>query len=246
MISDGLNGAILAWSDGRVPTDYDVMAQRIDVSGNQLWAVDGITIAGGPGNQLTSVLVPRTSQGAVALWRDTRDGAEDVYAQAIDGLGTPIWTAGGAPLRQATGATSDLVAAPDGSGGAIAAWRDNRNGASDWDLYANHVTGTGGAVDVQPTSFERIRFLPASPNPTASRSRWTLELPAAARVTSRVHDVNGRLVRVVADGEAYPAGRHALEWDGTDANGARVPNGVYFVNTRVADTKATSCVLMLR
>ena len=61
-----------------------------------------------------------------------------------------------------------------------------------------------------------------------------------------MYDVDGRLVRVVAEGETYPAGRHVLEWDGTAATGARVPSGLYFVRTRVGETQATSRVLMLR
>jgi hypothetical protein len=244
IVSDGLNGAIVAWGDPRVSTEKHVMAQRIDASGTTLWAFDGVAVAGESAFQASPVLVSGPPQGAIVIWKDYT-ALIGIRAQAIDANGAPLWTAKGVPLRGTTGDITDLAAVPDGSGGAIAVWNDRRSGLPGH-LYANHVTATGGVVDVPTTSFERIRLLPASPNPTRSTSRWTLELPASARVTSRVHDVDGRLVRVVLEGETYPAGRHVLEWDGTDATGARVPNGVYFVSTRVAGTQATSRVLMLR
>jgi flagellar hook assembly protein FlgD len=42
-----------------------------------------------------------------------------------------------------------------------------------------------------------------------------------------IFDPAGREVRRIADG-AYAAGHHDLRWDGRDAAGRAVPNGLYF------------------
>jgi hypothetical protein len=46
-----------------------------------------------------------------------------------------------------------------------------------------------------------------------------------------LHDVSGRLIRHVVDGE-FPAGVHPAIWDGRDALGGAVANGVYFLRVR--------------
>ena len=74
----------------------------------------------------------------------------------------------------------------------------------------------------------RVRFLPPVPNPLRSVTRISFTLPdeRPARVT--VHDVQGRIVRVLTD-DVRPRGLHPLFWNGTDWRGARMPDGVYFV-----------------
>jgi hypothetical protein len=61
-----------------------------------------------------------------------------------------------------------------------------------------------------------------------------LSLARADRVTVKVYDVSGRLVRTLADGQLFKAGRvdPALTWDGLDDGGRRVTRGVYFAHVR--------------
>jgi len=63
------------------------------------------------------------------------------------------------------------------------------------------------------------------PNPF--RSGTTIEFVSdAGFVRVFVHDIHGRLVKVLLRG-ALPAGSQTLTWDGTDASGHRVSAGVY-------------------
>ncbi|MBN2170342.1 MAG: T9SS type A sorting domain-containing protein [Candidatus Krumholzibacteriota bacterium] len=77
------------------------------------------------------------------------------------------------------------------------------------------------------------RFAGAWPNPFNPKTtvRFSLAKAGPARVT--VHDVAGRLVRVLHDGPA-PAGTTELVWDGRDARGARQASGVYLLRFRAA------------
>jgi hypothetical protein len=61
-----------------------------------------------------------------------------------------------------------------------------------------------------------------------------LSLERADRVTVKIYDVSGRLVRTLANGQIFPAGRvdPVLTWDGVDDRGQRVARGTYFVNVR--------------
>lgn len=84
------------------------------------------------------------------------------------------------------------------------------------------VTGAGGS----PPALSPLR---ASPNPF----RGTTQIEAPAWRPLSIHDIQGRLVRVLtcAPGGACPsvAGPFRGEWDGTDSQGREVPSGIYFL-----------------
>jgi hypothetical protein len=63
--------------------------------------------------------------------------------------------------------------------------------------------------------------------------------------TVDIYDVRGRRVARIANGRFAP-GRHVLRWDGRDAGGREVANGVYVVRVRTADGTATSKVALVR
>lgn len=73
-----------------------------------------------------------------------------------------------------------------------------------------------------------------APNPFNPSTTIQLDLPRSEPVTLAVHDLGGRLVRTVWDGE-LAAGRHSLVWDGADARGAAAASGVYLVRLSTAD-----------
>jgi hypothetical protein len=63
-------------------------------------------------------------------------------------------------------------------------------------------------------------------NPVRGAATFHLALPEAREVRATIHDVHGRRIRSLASG-SFPAGRHALRWDGRDDGGRRVGAGVY-------------------
>ena len=65
------------------------------------------------------------------------------------------------------------------------------------------------------------------PNPFGPSTRIRFAIPSEQRVTLRVYDSGGRLVRTLEDGLLAPQ-VHVREWDGQDRNGNRVSSGVYF------------------
>ena len=60
-----------------------------------------------------------------------------------------------------------------------------------------------------------------------------------------MYDVGGRWVTNLAD-RAYPAGRHAVDWDGADRAGAALPPGVYVVRMQVGDAVSSRKLVLAR
>jgi len=135
---DGTGGVIAVWEDYR-GTDGDLYAQRVSDAGIPLWTLNGVPLCAATGNQSGPSVVSDGAGGAIVGWRDQRVGsAGDLYVQRIDSDGLPVWTPDGIVMCGAQGSQFDARLAPDGSGGAIAAWSDERN-ATLADIYAQRV-----------------------------------------------------------------------------------------------------------
>ena len=86
----------------------------------------------------------------------------------------------------------------------------------------------------------------ASPNPMnpATVLRYATSVTGSIRVT--LFDVHGRLVRVLRDDAAAPAGRHETPFDGRDAAGRPLASGTYHVRVESADGTTTGKLSVLK
>ena len=139
IVPDDAGGAILAWVAG------DVYAQRVDSSGNLLWTPSGVVVCSETGNQWGVELIPDGSGGAILTWIDERLGItnSDIYAQRVSADGVVMWQSNGVQLTSATGIQTMPVIVPDDSGGAFVIWQDNRTGAANPDIFAQHISPDG-------------------------------------------------------------------------------------------------------
>jgi hypothetical protein len=88
--------------------------------------------------------------------------------------------------------------------------------------------------------------LASRPNPFIDRSTLFYWIrPGRHRVTLRVYDVRGRLVRTLHD-DADADGRGSIVWDGRSRSGARVPAGVYWVRLQDGDATVVARSTRLR
>jgi len=98
------------------------------------------------------------------------------------------------------------------------------------------VFGTGGsslAASVSPNPF----------NPEGTLS-FVTKRPGAMR--ARLFDMNGRLVRTLADQSSAAAGYHDIRIDGRGENGARLASGVYFFRLETADGQTVGRISILK
>jgi hypothetical protein len=74
-----------------------------------------------------------------------------------------------------------------------------------------------------------LSLSPPMPNPFRAETRFTLTLTQPARVDLALFDVTGRRVVTLFDGR-METGPHSFVWGGRSSNGARLMNGIYFLN----------------
>jgi hypothetical protein len=106
----------------------------------------------------------------------------------------------------------------------------------------------GGVVTAanDPVAPARLVLRQNWPNPFNPTTTITYEVPAGAgRVTLRVYDVSGRLVRMLVD-RLQPAGSATATWDGSTNSGAIAPSGVYFYRLSAGDASKTRRMVLLK
>jgi hypothetical protein len=114
--------------------------------------------------------------------------------------------------------------------------------------YRVDVVESGASV----TSFETSITTPVMessleqnyPNPLHRATEVRYAVREAARVTLTVHDVTGRLVRVLENRVMDP-GSHVATWDRRDERGAPVAGGVYFYRLRAGERVLERRMLVL-
>lgn len=104
----------------------------------------------------------------------------------------------------------------------------------------------GGASGVDDTTPPRAAALEAVyPNPFNPRVtvRYVLEREGAARVS--VHDLQGRLIAILADG-VFAAGARTVTWDGVDREGRRLASGAYVIELVAGGARERRVVTMVK
>jgi len=107
-IPDQNGGVVIIWQDYRSSSDWDIYAQRIDSSGNPLWALNGIPICNFSGDQerFDACFDFGYTREILVTWTDERDGgssSSDIYAQKVALNGSTLWADNGIVVCNATG-----------------------------------------------------------------------------------------------------------------------------------------------
>jgi hypothetical protein len=112
---------------------------------------------------------------------------------------------------------------------AIYEYQHNRNPFVDHPEFVSAIYDSTNVTAVDPVALPGHAMLQwAMPNPFQGRTVLAYDLPREGRVSLRIYDVSGRLVRTLVSGAVQGAGHHSVEWDGSDVAGTSTGAGLYF------------------
>jgi predicted lipoprotein with Yx(FWY)xxD motif len=237
--SDGAGGAIVAWNDRR-DANWDIYAQRVDANGS--------VPQNGPGlpktpQDLTArpIYTNNSVVGLLITWnRDIESNIShyEIYRDSTDNF---------VPGRD------NLLASPSDTFFYDGQWRwfphryykvaavDSNGLRSGFALLRpDDVIGTD-----TPKTPEATYLAQNYPNPFNPTTRIEFGLRESARVSLRIYDVAGRLVRVVSEERLSP-GRYARMWDGKDTRGVSVASGIYFYRLDAGTFTQTRKMVLLK
>jgi len=161
--------------------------------------------------------------GGFIAWIE--DSTRRIDVQRYDNSATSMWPPEGLLMsRRSPGSLqSAMQMVGNGADDLIVAWLEV-------DIYSGNVL-PNGRVSVERLTPVAVRLSAPTPNPFAKDVTLSLDLPAETRVSVRVDDVAGRIIRNVLDAE-FTAGVHVLRRDGRSDAGTPVPPGLYFIRAR--------------
>lgn len=139
MEADNAGGVYIVWLDSRNPSK-DLYGQRLDSSGNPVWALNGIPIANGPGDEEQNTMLPDGQGGLMIAYTNSYVEAEDIYLKRFNPDGTMAWPQMVA-LSNAAGKQSKVRMAALTGGEFAFVWQDQRN--ADQDIYGMKVNLDG-------------------------------------------------------------------------------------------------------
>ncbi|NOS85862.1 MAG: T9SS type A sorting domain-containing protein [Ignavibacteria bacterium] len=224
IVSDGLGGAIISWTDYRTGTTADIYAQRVNSTGAVQWTATGVIICTASGDQIFSQLTSDGNNGAYITWEDHRNaGNSDIYAQRIASNAALNWVATGYEICTVANDQLRPYLVSNGNLGAIVVWQDYRSG-SNFDIYEVGFN-TSGIIGIDPfgnITPDEYSLSQNYPNPFNPVTIINYGIKASGNVKISVYDILGEKISVLLD-EVQNAGEYSVTWD---ASG--YPSGVYF------------------
>lgn len=144
IVSDGLGGAIISWTEGSPYMLSNAFVQRVDSDGALCWQSGGVPICNLESVTSPVLMINDLGNGIVVFWDDYRSGNHhEAYAQRIKMDGTVCWQSNGmkicslssdqrTPYSKLIKGNGDNIVIP---------WSDFRNG--NWDIYAQRLDTNG-------------------------------------------------------------------------------------------------------
>jgi hypothetical protein len=246
LVADGTGGFLAGWCRG-TSSGSQIWAQHVGPFGHIVegWPADGEAVAAGPRLQLFAAGTSDGSGGAYFSWVDLRRGDADVFAQQLRGDGSlgPQGVAGGIPVCTAAGIqTAPVVVAEPSGCGALVVWHALQGANAV--VQGARLGAQRPSTETKPETTARI-VLRGAPNPFVQAAQIQFSLPVSSAVQVTIYDVAGRRIQQWSR-DASPAGMQSYDWDGTDAHGAPVAAGTYFVRVRAAGYQADAKLVRSR
>lgn len=140
VLQDLIGGAYVIWQDNR-SGNFNIYAQRVDALGNAMFTKEAIPICPSQSGQVFPELASDGAGGFIAVFYESRDNVESVYAQRINPEGKRMWRQDGILVSRQKGTSWFPKILSDKDGGAYIIWADKRSGNSG--IYSQHLDGNG-------------------------------------------------------------------------------------------------------
>ncbi len=211
--------------------DADASCTDPDGSRNDIGCFGGMgAVAMAPAGVVNARL---ESGGSLLRWDANVEADIDFYVIYQTVTGEPPFGPADV-VAQVDHPVSELVRSGEGIYRVVAVDQDGYVGG-----YSDPVATSTG-VEEAPLA---LAFTSVAPNPFNPRTVIRFSVPSEGKVSLRIHDARGRLVRNLVD-EILTPGTHDATWQGRDNNGAGVAAGIYFLRLDDSVTTRTTKVVL--
>ncbi|MCK4353298.1 T9SS type A sorting domain-containing protein [candidate division WOR-3 bacterium] len=111
-------------------------------------------------------------------------------------------------------------------------------------VFGEGMVGPPGVEEKELSPFV-FKLYSSRPNPAKKNVIISYELPKEAKISFKVYNVTGRLVKVLKTGIQKP-GFYTIKWNGKDKEGKLLPSGIYFYRLKAGKFISTKKLILLR
>lgn len=239
------------WRDARVAADaQDVGFQRIDLEGNLLWG-DPAPFAVRSRTEQDTPVISVVGDKVLVVWENNfgEEGSNLNMQIADTSTGFRYWGDEGADLVNIIKRQVRPRAMPFDENHSFVIWADGRSSGKEEiiGLYAQKVDMFFGHVDeYQVKPVDTMTLHANYPNPFNPETNISFALGQNERVSLKVFNVKGQLVKTLVDGEYLERGNHRYLWNGTNNAGNAAGSGVYFYKLEGEDHVQVRKMLLLK
>lgn len=231
--------------------DWSIVSSRICYRGFSItsgtWDTEAIISTDGNSKE-NPVVICRDSSVDV-FWSDDRTGYYEIYHRS---LANGTWGAEEKITDQGCSAIMPGAVA-DSRGNMHLAWAGNpsiNNTSPDIFLKSLYVDPWPSFKDDLSNQLPPVCEVSAYPNPTSGRVMikfGILSRNSSESYKSRVdiYNIAGQLVNSLFVG-SLPSGEQTLEWEGRNATGEAVPNGIYFARLTAGAATTVAKIMVVR
>jgi hypothetical protein len=212
----------------------------------------GDTVDTGPNQELNFPFIvlaydscgQTTVKGWIDIDSNPRLAAVEVFKARLDpsGYGEGEVYLGSA-YPDSTGNWQITVTGVAGGDSLTATTIDVNDNTSEFSLCEEVLT-VGAGVDRDAARAAELRAM-VGPNPSTGAVTIGYSTPVAGRVSIRVYDVSGRLVRNLIDGYK-PKGEYQVIWDGKDDLSRQPASGIYLIRLDCAGSSAATKLALIK
>jgi hypothetical protein len=187
-----------------------------------------VDVHGATAGQVFIVYAKYSLKSLVGTPMDSTTGCHYDFRTTIDGV-----VVDQDPDGLQIGVASTPPPPPGGGSGGGGTGGGSTGGSDDAVIINPPIRDRATITASQSFEPEQIALYRPAPNPFTGDMRMAYAVATAGeRVRISVYDLAGRLVRTLTD-DVQSAGQHTVVWDGRDAQGSRMRQGVYFVHAQI-------------
>jgi len=256
-------GLILKSTDGGINWDsvYQVSAFEDFFDVHFFNLLDGIVIGGDEVDH--SPIIIKTSNGG-QNWNNITAPASAYYLRAVDFVGSQGWAVGmnGTIIHTTDGGdTWTFQTNPATNTLFDVDFSDNLHGLACGHNHLMYTTDGGqnwhdvGILEENGNAYLLSEYIALDifPNPSRKNTNIKFQIPNKFQnpnvqipITLNIFDVSGRLIKNLKLPTPYSLLPTLVSWDGTDENGCRVANGIYFISCEINNKKMVKKAILIK
>lgn len=233
------NGIFVIWKETMNNYDYDLLAQKISYSGQQMWNSQGALLTSLEYFHGINSLIEIDDDNILVGWENQFNYFDSPIFKVVNSNGSVIFEATYEMIVDSPISIYNLQVSPNPDDQLLCTWITTGG------IYAQLYDIT--TVDNQSNNTEAIalNLNQNYPNPFNPVTNISYQVSKPSNVRLDIFNIKGQKVKTLVN-ERLDTGRYTAVWNGKDDSNKRVSSGIYLYKMRSGKYSSTKKMILLK